>query len=287
MLAAEPHAWLSDPHKAPPQFLHIRAKSSGEAVNHDVVIGRSQLKKPSGVILKRRLLMIFERRAYAVKPGMLNNYWQLMDDYGHADSMHDILGHLVGFFETVAQPVGRLVHLYRFDNLDQWDETHRAVNQNHSPEYFVRARAILQAQENTFLRPSPLPELQPGSDGFVNPVAEPSADPVVVETRIDLEPGAIVDFWQGLRKLRDEQGDGWWQGRIGTYSSISGQLHRVYDYQWYDSMQAYGAWQQNAPEAAAYVDLIRSTSRLAGGAATLLRPSPLPLLRKLFPRENA
>jgi hypothetical protein len=58
--------------------------------------------------------MIIERRAYTLKPAAADTFWQLQRDYNQADTIRDLFGHNICFFETLAGPAEYIVHLYRF-----------------------------------------------------------------------------------------------------------------------------------------------------------------------------
>jgi hypothetical protein len=61
--------------------------------------------------------MIYELRTYDVKPGKLAEYLKLFNDLGMPARASQ--GNLVGFWSTELGPLNQVVHLWKYDSLDQ------------------------------------------------------------------------------------------------------------------------------------------------------------------------
>ncbi|WP_033289079.1 NIPSNAP family protein [Amycolatopsis jejuensis] len=207
---------------------------------------------------------VIERRCYTLKPGCATMFWELQREFNQGETMHPVLSHHICYFSTQGEATERIVHLYSFDSLDQWDESYQRVYRQHPAEYYRRARPLLTAQETTFLRP-----------GGGTPITPPPPDPTltVVEERFDLWPGAAPEYW---RRCADFEDADLRAHRIGDFGSLMGKLHQIYRYSWWVDMAGY----RRAPSALRFRQAVASLT--ATSAVTRLRPAPLPSHRALF-----
>src|SRR3546814_17643957 len=63
--------------------------------------------------------MILEHRAYTMKPGNLERFYELQVDRGFG-LVKPIMERLIGYFTTLSGPAEQVVHLYAFDTLEDW-----------------------------------------------------------------------------------------------------------------------------------------------------------------------
>ena len=235
--------------------------------------------------------MLFERRAYTLRPGTLEAFWSLQRKWNTPASFRPMLERNVGYFSTVAGPAERIVHLYRWDSYDQAKRNLAAITTPERMEYFVNARKLLFRQETAFLDAAPHAELNPiwgdGRDWLPGkPVFSVAADPTVLaitESVLDFVPGGVAVYWDGYRALDATTGALAQKNLIGTFLVTTGPLHRVIHYRWYPTWQEAEehrrvlaerpGWNQFAETYRPYV----AESHMA-----YLRPSPVPWMRPLF-----
>src|SRR6266550_1902051 len=105
--------------------------------------------------------MLFERRAYTLRPGTLETFWGLQRNWNTPTSFRPLLERNIGYFSTTAGPAERIVHLYRWDSYDQAKRHLAAIVTPERMEYFLSARKLLLSQETAFLDLTPLPALNP------------------------------------------------------------------------------------------------------------------------------
>lgn len=237
--------------------------------------------------------MLFEHRAYTLKPGATNAFWQAQVDRGF-DLVKPILDRSVGYFSACSGPVDQVVHLYRYDSYEDWTTRLHGLYAVAALEpYFKTVRALMVAQENKFLAPAPLIELTPiwgaGNDwlpGQGRPAVATSAsgpDAVVEETTAILFPGALPLYWAAYR----EHGLG--TPALGTESllacfvSVVGRLHQVIHYRRYRSYAERQAFIAERDQDSHWQAFQRAIGPLvASNESKLLRPAPIPLMSPLF-----
>jgi hypothetical protein len=71
--------------------------------------------------------MLMEQRTYTLKMGNLERFLDLQIGRGSEDP-RQILERLIGYFYTESGPSVQIVHLYRYDDYDDWVK--RAVGLN-------------------------------------------------------------------------------------------------------------------------------------------------------------
>ena len=62
--------------------------------------------------------MLFERRAYTLRPGSEPTYWALQRQWNKPASARPLLERNLSFFTMTAGDGERIVHLYRWDSYD-------------------------------------------------------------------------------------------------------------------------------------------------------------------------
>jgi hypothetical protein len=90
--------------------------------------------------------MLFERRAYTLRPGTLEAFWGLQRNWNTPTSFRPLLERNIGYFSTTAGPAERIVHLYRWDSYDQAKRHLAAIVTPERMEYFLSARKLLLSQ---------------------------------------------------------------------------------------------------------------------------------------------
>lgn len=180
--------------------------------------------------------MIFERRAYTLRPGWLEAFWEAQENWNVPAVFGPILKRNIGYFSAVTGSSEEVVHLYRFDSLDQWDALYKAYYKAQSPDYFALVRAWMLRQENSFLAPPSIASLAARWTG-ARLLAPPGLDAVspeaacIVETTILLFPGAMPVYWQACEahRLVPEPLDD--RNLLAELVSLIGRLHSVARYE--------------------------------------------------------
>ena len=153
--------------------------------------------------------MLFERRAYTLRPGSEAAYWALQRQWNKPASVRPLLERNLGFFTMTAGDGERIVHLYRWDSYDDAKQRLGAIVTPERMEYFVAARNLLLRQENAYLDRAPVAELSPlWSDRHDWLPSQPAFTDVgdasalaVSERVLDFLPGGLLAYWDGFRKL--------------------------------------------------------------------------------------
>jgi hypothetical protein len=235
--------------------------------------------------------MLFERRAYTLRPGCEAAYWALQRQWNKPASARPLLERNLGFFTMTAGDGERIVHLYRWDNYEDAKRRLAAIVTPERMEYFVAARSLLLRQENAYLDPAPIAQLSPlwndkrdwlaGQPAFTN--VGNASELAISERVLDFLPGGLLAHWEGYRKLNAATVDAFCNHLIGVFFVTVGSLHRVFAYHWHKSWseaEAHRRQLSELPDWSAFMNDDRP--RLVGGHFAQLRPSPLPWMRALF-----
>ncbi|MBS0246822.1 MAG: NIPSNAP family protein [Proteobacteria bacterium] len=235
--------------------------------------------------------MLFERRAYTLRPGCEDAYWALHRQHNSPASLRVLLERNIGFFATTAGDGERIVHLYRWDSYDDAKQRLAAIVTPERADYFVTARKLLLRQENAYLDRAPVAELSPlwndkrdwlpGSPAF--PDVGNAGTLAISESVLDFLPGATAAYWEGFRKLSPATIDVACNRVIASFYVTVGSLHRVFTYHWHRSWpEAEEQRRQLAerPDWNAFMDDNRT--RIVSGQVANLRPSPVSWMRALF-----
>ena len=233
--------------------------------------------------------MIFERRAYTFRPGCVPAFWQAQLRWNTGETFAPLLAHNLSYFEVLAGAAEQVVHLYRFANLDEWDEVYADLYANHSPQYFVEARRLMLAQENAFYRPAPVPGLNLGDAG-VRATRGDDLDPdaaLVTEITMRVLPGGLPAVWSAYDQYCSSDPDAARRNLIGTYFVLVGGFHTVKEYRWYSSHTDLDDVRREHRENAGYMRFIAACGEVAVATQTMLmRPAPLASHRSLFTRSG-
>lgn len=234
--------------------------------------------------------MILERRAYQVDSGNEQEFWAVQRDWYWPPEIGDFFNHLVGYFETVGPGPREIVHLYRFASLADWEARYRALYARFPPQQFNVVRKLLSMQQNTFMGAAPvkLPSI-PGLDKPAGPPAgydlygqDPPAGLIVQETVTDFLPGGLFNHWDAVAAVTRPSA-AMKRNLIGTFPSMTGRLHRMYEYRWFLSREDAAAHQgELARDKAAAGVALKDAPFRVGQTITYMKPSPWPWLRPLF-----
>jgi NIPSNAP protein len=235
--------------------------------------------------------MLFERRAYTLRPGSEPSYWALQRQWNKPASFRPLLERNLGYFAMAAGDGERIVHLYRWDNYDDAKQRLGAIITPERMEYFVTARSFLLRQENSYLDHAPIAELSPlwndkrdwlpNQPAFTN--AGNASELAVSERVLDFLPGGLLAYWEGFRKLNAATLDAFRDRLVGVFFVTVGSLHRTFAYHWHKNWPEAEAHRRQLgefPDWNAFMDDNRP--RIVSGHVAHLRPSPVPWMRALF-----
>lgn len=105
--------------------------------------------------------MLFERRAYTLRPGCEETFWQLQRKWNTPKTYRPMLERNFGYFAITAGSAERIIHLYRWDDYEDGKRRIAAIATPERAEYFAAARDLMLAQESILLDRSPIAELNP------------------------------------------------------------------------------------------------------------------------------
>ena len=190
--------------------------------------------------------MIIEYRAYTMKVGNLNKFYQAQIDRGFDGVMAPLMREsLIGYFITISGPVEQVIHLYSFENLEEWrDRYDKIYSIDELQNYFYMVRPLIQAQENTFLVPAPISS---ASSLFNNEYCwkrgdKPLADLnnltslLIEQQTISLLPGTLGKYWEAYEEHALQCLTPLETNQIGTFYTLIGSLHTVYHIRYFDDM---------------------------------------------------
>jgi hypothetical protein len=235
--------------------------------------------------------MLFERRAYTLRPGCADAFWALQRRWNTPTSWRPLLERNIGYFFVAAGPAECVVHLYRWDDYDDGKRRVAAVSTPDRAEYFAAARALILRQETWLLDRAPVAPLTPLWDGQrdwlpSDPAFEAPGEPstfTVSETVLDFVPGGLPAYWDICKNLDGKTLGLMRTGLIGVFYVTTGQLHRAVSYRWHRSFAEAEDFQRQLAENApwnAFIDSYRAT--VAASHVSHMRPSPVPWMRPLF-----
>ncbi len=238
--------------------------------------------------------MIFERRAYQFRPGMIEAFWKAQEDWNTPDVYGVVLDHNLSYFSTVAGPTDQVIQLYRFQSLDHWRACYEQYYRTQKLDYFQLVRPCMIRQENGFYIAPPVAELAEHFTAEKPRLPERVAaaavkDPgglCVVETMMDFFPGGLVAYWEAARKhgIASEEMDR--PHRMAVLVSLVGRIHRVIQYHGFSSMEDAQRHKAKRNADAGWRDFTESYQRFVADTQTaFLRPAPIPRMRTLFRSE--
>lgn len=234
--------------------------------------------------------MIFERRAYTMEPGHVPAFDQAQIDRGF-DLVKSYMDRLVGYFSTRTGTADQVVHFYRYDSLDDWNERLRGLYG--VPEltpYFVNTRKIVRRQVNGFFEPLPVDALNPMWGGGMDWLPEtgsrlaPLTGELVVEERsFQLRPGGIPAFVEACNESGIAALSGMQDRAIGAFMSMVGPLHNVTLWWWFENVADREARHGELADNADWRKFIATiTPLLTDQSSLLMTPRPVPEMSPLF-----
>jgi len=235
--------------------------------------------------------MLFERRAYTLRPGCEDGFWQLQRKWNTPKTYRPMLERNIGYFAMAAGPAECIIHLYRWDNYEDGKQRIAAIATPERAEYFAAARNLMLAQETMLLDSAPIAELNPlwnGGDDWLpgDPPFKGAADAntlAISEGVLDFLPGGLAAYWDGYRKLDVETRELTRLGLIGVFFVTTGPLHRAIHYHWHHSWPDAENHRRALAERPAWRAFAeRYRPWVIGSHVSYLRPSSVPWMRPLF-----
>ena len=234
--------------------------------------------------------MIFERRAYTMEPGHIDAFDKAQIDRGF-DLVKPYMDRLVGYFSTRTGVSDQIVHLYRYDDLDDWNKRLRGLY--HVPEltpYFVNTRKIVRRQQNGFYEPLPIDPINPlwggGNDWLpgIGKTLAPLSENLVVEEKVfQLKPGGIPAFVEACNQTGVGTLDAIRRQSIGTLMSMIGNLHTVAFWWWFETSEDRETHAKCLSAAAEWNNFIAEVAAVTlEQSSLLLEPRPIPQMSPLF-----
>ncbi|WP_417678879.1 hypothetical protein [Roseibium sp.] len=166
--------------------------------------------------------MIYERRAYLLRPGEEGAFWDAQKKWNSGPLFLPLLRANLFYMVCPGEDGTEILHFYRYDDLDHWRATYDRYFAKQDSNFFATVRGLMLSQQTDFFIESPF---YPG-----NGVSTPQAladDPTVVETIVDALPGQLAPYWEkaGERPLIAVQ-------------SLTGTLHRALEYRAFPTEEA-------------------------------------------------
>ncbi len=235
--------------------------------------------------------MLFERRAYTLRPGCEEIFWQLQRKWNTPKTYRPMLERNLGYFAMAAGPAERIIHLYRWDDYEDGRRRIAAIATPERAEYFAAARDLMLAQETILLDRAPIAALNPlwsgdrdwlPGDAVFGGGADASTL-AISEAVLDFLPGGLAAYWEGYRKLDVATMELMRRGLVGVFFVTTGPLHRAIHYHWHRSWTEWENHRRSLTESPAWrtsTDGYRP--RVVGSQVSCLRPSAVPWMRSLF-----
>ena len=232
--------------------------------------------------------MIFERRAYTLRPGNVQPFWDAQIEWNTEAVFGPIRRHVISYFTTTSGPRNQIVHLYGFASLDEWHGTYASYYAAQNPDYFALVRSWMLAQENGFLAPAPHAELAAAwtSDPPRLPAGlsdrASSGDYCVVETTLAFFPGGLPAYWKACDAHRQGEAAPARRNLMAELFTLIGPLHRVRRYEAFASeAEANAEFAARAQDPRWRAFVADHAQWVAGEEVLFLRPSPLESRRRL------
>jgi len=235
--------------------------------------------------------MLFERRAYTLRPGNAERFWELQRKWNTPSQIPGLLGRNIGYFLVTAGAAEQVVHLYRFDSYDDWKTRLFGIYTAERADYFTAARKLLLAQENMFLNLAPIPQINPiWGDGrdwlpgkpFYEGVEDHGAL-TVIESTLDFLPGGLPAYWDAYKQYFLSAGQRASAHLIACFYTLVGPQHRVIHYRWYrttDEVQQHQAALERDQDWQRFTDAYQSY--VVRSSVARMRPSPVSWMKSLF-----
>lgn len=235
--------------------------------------------------------MIFERRAYNFRPGMIDTFWTAQEEWNTPDVYGVVLDHNLSYFSTVAGPTDTVIQLYRFNSLDHWKACYDKYYATQKLDYFQLVRPMMMRQENGFFAAPPVADLAANlagpaprlPAGVAAAAAGKPGELCVVETMMDFFPGGLVAYWEACRKYEIASHALDTPYRIAMLVSLVGRIHRVIQYRGFGSFAEAQQHQLALKSDQSWREFLLETQRwVADSQTAFLKPAPIARMRTLF-----
>jgi hypothetical protein len=235
--------------------------------------------------------MILEHRVYTMKPGNLSAFVEAQQARGF-DIMAPIMGNCVGYFATIAGPMTQMMHLWAFDDLEDWRGRYNQLYTNDALQpYFDTVRPLMLAQECKMLIPAPVAALtplwgeaadwRPGQARIGDLAAAP--DTIIEEQTLSLLPGSLPKYWDacvqhGVAAQAPLAGN-----LLGCFFTLIGPLHQVVHLWRFENLAERDRKHEAVAQSAAgraFTDSVRPMA--TAQQSRLTRPVAVPQMSPLF-----
>jgi hypothetical protein len=235
--------------------------------------------------------MILEHRAYTLLPGNAEAFWQSQIDRGF-DLVKPVFETTIGYFSSLSGPVDEIVHIYRFENQQDWHQRYFSLyGMDALDPYFRTVRALMTRQTNAFYRPTPIAELgplwndtndwRPGDTPVADCLANP--DLIVEQQMLTLKPGGIPAFYKAYGEHVGDADGPLRERLIGVFQSLVGVQHQILSYWWFDNLDDARARRAAVNETAGWQAFEAAIRPLTASLeSTFLAPSPVAIMVPLL-----
>lgn len=239
--------------------------------------------------------MLIEHRMYTLKSGCMESFWQAQQDRGY-HLVQPLLDRLIGYFATTGETESQVIHIYRYDDYDDWQtRVHGLYKVAALEPYFKTARKLLVAQENKFLAPAPVAALTPfwgnGNDwlpGDRHYGCLKAAPTFLIDESVStLLPGTLPAYWQAYRDYGLPAGDIATDFLIGCFVSVVGKQHQVTHYRGYPDEHARQKHREALASSAKWQAFARITeTQIISTENKTLTPAEIAQLSPLFSTDE-
>lgn len=235
--------------------------------------------------------MIMEHRIYTMRPGNLDVFVDTQIERGF-DIMGPLIGNCVGYFATAFGTMNQMVHLWAFDDLEDWRARYNEVyGIAELQPYFRTVRPLMLAQEVKMLTPAPVGELTPlwgegrdwraGGPVIGDLVAKP--DTIVEEQTLSLLPGSLPPYWEAYAEHGVAASQALAPNLVGCFFTLIGPLHQVTHLWRFDDLAERDRRHAEVAQEDGWQRFAEIVKPLAvGQQARLTRPVPVARMSPLF-----
>ncbi|WP_346907239.1 hypothetical protein [uncultured Roseibium sp.] len=158
--------------------------------------------------------MIYERRAYLLRQGEEDAFWEAQEKWNSGPLFQPLLQSNLFYLVCPGEDGTEILHFYRYDDLNHWRATYDRYFAAQDSAFFATVRGLMLSQQTDFFVESPF---YPGNG--VRTSEAIGDDLTVVETIVDALPGQLPRYWEGA----DDQ-------PLIAVQSLTGTLHRALEY---------------------------------------------------------
>lgn len=237
--------------------------------------------------------LLFERRAYTLRPGMIDAFWDAQRTWNVQERASALLDNNLSYFSVAGSD--QVVHLYRFNSVDHWRASYDHYYRTQAPEYFRTVRPWVLRQQNSLLVAPPVRELtalwtqsQPRlPSNFSSRANLQPRQIVVVEQIADFFPGTLPAFWAASQKIVHGSGEEFLRNLMGVLVTSVGTLHRVHTYCCFLTMADANTHAETQLRDAHWRAFLEAQRDIVSAVETnILVPSPVVQQRSLFERAS-